>query len=405
MDIPDCFKLISSIGNDGTIACLKKHAKRLTSKDALIVKTNLFKKIEQTNQEIIRFGIPSRFHLAQVKEIQGGIFLKPSSAPIEIGDFIGIYTGAYELVEENYTKETAYAYDLLQGLKLTAKEKSHIKDKRRSYPKNQEFAIQTNALKQGNFTRFINHSSLAPNVEAVISKMPDGKMEILLFALQRILPGDQLLSNYGGQYWATLKIIPHDLTPASYTLDSSLQVQKHSLPRKPSAAIQEYLMGHRNPEVTAEKTLERSFSKTLPSLPKSLQSQVEAFEEIVLERAIPRCFRIKHIPRSWDVLLTPHSEPIQKGEFIGLLSGDLCIKTRPRSRYIFPLRCLSKDKLLCLDASHKGCFTREIPKNAKHGNVICRLYYDKKEAKTFVLLFAKEEILPGKRLVLHLPPP
>lgn len=55
------------------------------------------------------------------------------------------------------------------------------------------------AERQGNHTRFINHSS-RPNLESS-SVLCDGVMHIILYATQDIAAGTQLAYDYGEDYW------------------------------------------------------------------------------------------------------------------------------------------------------------------------------------------------------------
>jgi hypothetical protein len=400
------FKLISSKGNDGVLSFLKKHTKKLASSEALRVSKKLLKTIEKTNQEIEKNGIPSNLYLAHVhKQVQFGIFLKPDSACIEVGEFIGTYTGRYELVEVDTTKETAYAYDVLQGFHLPKKSHCYVKDRKKSYPKNQEFAIQTNALKEGNFTRFINHSSLAPNVEAVVSKMPDGRMEILLFALKKIRPGEQLLSNYGGQYWAALGIIPNDMTPSSYKLDTSYKVIKHRLPPAISPKTKKHLMTLRHPILTVSPSLEKdpNFKRIramFPSLTSSLRKKIEAMEETILERGIPRQFDLKKIKGKWQVLLRKDSHSIQKNTFIGSFSGLLLLKNKANRTMFLSLCKVTNTKTLYIDLKDAS-FTKHVLTTLTEGNLSMKIFHDKEDEKLTVVLFAKRKISPGESIFFN----
>ena len=87
-----------------------------------------------------------------------------------------------------------------------------------------DYSIQTNAVNAGNFTRYINHSSVNNNIEAITKKMPDGTIEVCLFTCKTIRPGEQLLSNYGGLYWVVLPILPEPVTPRSYMLSKEEKV-------------------------------------------------------------------------------------------------------------------------------------------------------------------------------------
>lgn len=59
------------------------------------------------------------------------------------------------------------------------------------------------AQNAGNYTRFINHS-FDPNV-GLVSIDNGQKIHVILYALKQILPGDQLLYDYGEEYWSKRK--------------------------------------------------------------------------------------------------------------------------------------------------------------------------------------------------------
>jgi uncharacterized protein len=56
------------------------------------------------------------------------------------------------------------------------------------------------AEKEGNLTRFINHSD-SPNLKSMAICV-EGVMHIILYTIQKIPPGTQLTYDYGTDYWA-----------------------------------------------------------------------------------------------------------------------------------------------------------------------------------------------------------
>lgn len=205
MDSQKKYNLLFSKGTTLIDRLLKQHIKTIPTSQGLFVSKNLSEAIAQKNKEITANEIPSNLQLAYINsEVTNGIFLKVQEQCLEIGTFIGIYTGLYELIKLDQCQATRYTYSIAKEISL-AKEK---------------YRIQTNAESMGNFTRFINHSHLEPNVKAVLCKFPSGRIEFILFALKKIHPGEQLLSNYGSNYWKNLHIEPTDMTPTTYTLNS-----------------------------------------------------------------------------------------------------------------------------------------------------------------------------------------
>lgn len=57
------------------------------------------------------------------------------------------------------------------------------------------------ASKRGNSMRFVNHSSLAPNAK-YLRVLVDGIQHILIVAARDISAGEQILFDYGEDYWA-----------------------------------------------------------------------------------------------------------------------------------------------------------------------------------------------------------
>ncbi|MBS0628551.1 MAG: SET domain-containing protein-lysine N-methyltransferase [Verrucomicrobia bacterium] len=181
-------------------ALLHQHMKNRCN-IALFVSKKLYKVILEKNKEIALDGIFFNLQLAEVHpEVGMGVFLKPEEKSIEVGSFLGVYAGIRELVEENPGFTTAYAYNIAKGVNRCS--------------------IQVNALNTGNFTRFMNHSFLKPNVKPLLSKLPGGRVEILFFALKRINPGEQLLVDYGDQYWQVFNLTPVNMIPTSFMLNS-----------------------------------------------------------------------------------------------------------------------------------------------------------------------------------------
>lgn len=64
-------------------------------------------------------------------------------------------------------------------------------------------AYTIDSEKQGNYTRFINHSDV-PNCES-ISVFHDGVYHIIFRAIRDIEPGEELTYDYGGIYWQRRK--------------------------------------------------------------------------------------------------------------------------------------------------------------------------------------------------------
>lgn len=218
--------------------------------DEKLLKT-VSKEVRKQNIELLR---ATQTHLRQIAEIsqaihtQGlsqnlvyrklpgnlgyGIFLHPQAQPILKGTIIAPYAGEVFLIPQKYTEDSLYGFEVLSHILLNKKEQSHFDSKRRYHPR-RLYSLYTDALKTGNFTRFINHSE-QPNVEAELFKIPSNSygvtpspIEVVYLAKKTIKPGEQLLVNYegdGNSYWCGAGFKPIPMTPQTFRLNSSLKV-------------------------------------------------------------------------------------------------------------------------------------------------------------------------------------
>ncbi len=390
MKLPKKFKLPFSIGTPWVESFLQKRAAKLPSSEFLLISKKLHKNILKVNEEIASHDLPSNLQLAYVhRNVKTGVFLKPNAKPIKPGAFIGIYTGLYELVKGDLCYNTSYAYDVAQEVRLKKEQLSHVvipSGEKEVLTTKEDYSIQTNAITMGNFTRFINHSSLKPNIEAIVCKLPEGRIEILLFALKKIHPKEQLLSCYGGMYWKALGVIPDDMEPTTYKLDKSGKASPHTKTPVLSLKIKKALANLRNPlpVIFEDKTNARKVKKwkeSLPLLKAKTKKEIEDFEEIILERGIPRRFTLSLGKTGFRLLLQKDAKKIRKKEFIGVLAGTIA----------------PGEKLFIKNGEEN--FLNRIRKSAK-ANAEITLFYDEDADAVYPILFALEEILPGQEITL-----
>lgn len=389
------YNLIYSTGKKEIVALLKKQSKKKINKELEHLSAQTKKALQKYKQALETQGIPSNLHIALISaKLDRGVFLRPKAKPILPGDFIGIYTGTLELVPSGDETNNLYSYDAAQHIKLSKEQLSLVTGHKKVDSK-EEFSIQVNASKSGNFTRFINHSSSETNVEAIATIMPDDTIEIILYALTKILPGDQLLSNYGGAYWRALSFIPDDVKPDTYVLGANgkLSLLHPSLPLKKN--VYDYLLNGRNVAVEDPKGLFSSGKKQrIPTIRPALQKQVEDFEEIVLERGIPYHYHLtKRL--DWRVTLSAAHATIPKGAFVAVYAGTIR-KNKKKSGLV--LTKMPEGTYIKIDAGKKGNFTKDLPLLID-GNLSFKLYKDK-EGDLKVLLLAKRAIHPGDTLSL-----
>lgn len=187
---------------------------------------NLLAQIRTISDRIEHQGLPDNFVKLKLPHRLGyGIFLVRHAQPIPRNTLIAPYTGEVFVVPENITEDSGYVFSLLSNLILSKRDQTNLDSKRKYHPR-RLYSITVDALKKGNFTRFINHSD-KPNVYAEAFSIPKNNayglppspMEILYFAKKTIHPGEQLLVCYEeeeGSYWGALKIKPFPMDPTTF---------------------------------------------------------------------------------------------------------------------------------------------------------------------------------------------
>lgn len=194
-------------------------------------KKNL-KELAQVSQAIRKQGCPKHLICKKLRNGLGrGIFLHPNAKPILKGQVIASYAGEISVVPQNEPDEGSYSFAPLENFHLSKSEQALL-DKKNTYHSRRLYALKLDALKKGNFTRFINHSE-KPNVIAETFKIPTNSfglalapIEIVYIAKKTILPGEQLLISYEAgekSYWKFSEIKPFPMTPRTFRLSSSCQ--------------------------------------------------------------------------------------------------------------------------------------------------------------------------------------
>ena len=399
------FNLIYSISPSAIIERLKAYAKKQKPSELPVASKLLIKKIEKYKKDLETFGIPPALEIAEVNEyMQTGVFLKPGAKTIKPGEFIGLYTGDYELVFESETEGNHYAYDVAPGIQLTAKYLPLVRAMGKKPTLKESYSIQTSATNNGNFTRYINHSSLDANVEAMTRKMPDGSVEVCLFAAKSIKPSEQLLSNYGGQYWSVLPIIPEPVKARTYRLSTKGMILKDKTPI-PGRQTSDLPIFHtlRSGLELETKDLSRTLktflsAKKIRHASSLLEKKIESFEDEILERALPLPFDL--VPGSsllqWDIILAKKAKKIKKGAFIGVIGGKFQLLTKPNKHDILSGIVFNK-KHLCLRQDQAYNFSKLLTFSA-HGNVKANLYKKKGCTTLYIILTALTDIKPSDRL-------
>lgn len=191
------------------------------------------KELADTAKAIQTSGLPA--HLICKKLPNGighGIFLHPKAKPLLKGQIIGIYSGELALIPQNLTEDALYSFEPISNILLTKDEQIFFDRKRRYHPR-RFYAMHVNALKKGNFTRFINHSG-KPNLVSEFFMIPENTLglssspiEVVYLASKTIHPGEQLLISYDGDdnsYWGAQEIKPLPITPKTFQINASLKL-------------------------------------------------------------------------------------------------------------------------------------------------------------------------------------
>lgn len=197
-------------------------------------KTHL-KEISEVSRAIAKSGLPKYLVCRKLPDGLGhGIFLHPEAEPLAKGRIIAPYSGEVTFVGQNIPDESAYAFAPLCDIQMTKKEQALFDPKNRYHPK-RLYSLNLDAIKKGNFTRFINHSE-KPNINAEFFRIPantcgltPSPLEVVYVANKIIRPGEQLLVCYEGEdksYWGPLDIKPVPITSKTFMLSPSLKIVK-----------------------------------------------------------------------------------------------------------------------------------------------------------------------------------
>ena len=182
--------------------------------------------IEKIASKIKKYTLPKNLLKRKLKNNLGyGIFLRPGSKPILRGEVIGPYSGILSILPSNDPNDTGYMFELLSGIILNKEDQLLLHPNRKYHPR-RLYSLQLDALKKGNFTRFINHSE-KPNIVAHLlssSGKTQAPIEVIYIAKKIIRPGEQLLVSYEhdgeNNYWGPAKIKPFPMTPQTFTIKS-----------------------------------------------------------------------------------------------------------------------------------------------------------------------------------------
>ena len=219
------------------IPVIKREARK-QKENILCANQKLLKGISSALHQISEHTLPKHLVLKKlVNNLGYGIFLRPDSDPILKGEVIAPYSGILSIVASNDPNDTGYMFELLSGIHLS-REEQLLLHPNRSYHPRRLYSLQLDALKNGNFTRFINHSekpNLVAHLVSSTSKNPYDlepmPIEVIYLAKKTIKPGQQLLISYENpgenNYWGPAKIKPFPMTPRTFMISPSLKLIKN----------------------------------------------------------------------------------------------------------------------------------------------------------------------------------
>ncbi len=225
------FKLPRALFNKEVQKIIFREVRRQKT-GVLRAKRKHLKEMAAVVRSIKNEGLPKNLVCKKLPgELGYGIFLHPEAEPILKGQIIASYAGEPLCVPQNLTDGSSYAFELLSHMVLTKEEQERF-DRQRAYHPRRLYSIHVDALKKGNFTRFINHSE-KPNLIADFFKIPAKQglaaapIEVVYLAKKTIHPGEQLLISYEGDgpsYWIGRGVKPAPIFPKTFQLNSSLQL-------------------------------------------------------------------------------------------------------------------------------------------------------------------------------------
>jgi hypothetical protein len=122
-----------------------------------------------------------QLYINSISEIVGyGVF---AGQEIHNGDFINEYTGEFGITRDLSKRESSY---LIEENCL-----------------DEQFSWWIDSQRLGNYSRFINHSS-EPNTKLYFTFFKE-KYRVFVMAIKNIEPDEQVLLNYGKDYWSGIQ--------------------------------------------------------------------------------------------------------------------------------------------------------------------------------------------------------
>lgn len=158
-------------------------------------------------------GLPTCFVIGKISNDLGSGIFYTGTESLKKYKIVGLYSGVHQFRREGEddtpTTDLAYTINVTNSyFKLSKKEHSTMY-KKAKYNKNDQYAVVCSSKDKGNWTRLINHATdKFANIAYSLRKYNylendehRSNYVILATVIRPILPGEQLLVNYGSSYW------------------------------------------------------------------------------------------------------------------------------------------------------------------------------------------------------------
>jgi hypothetical protein len=151
------------------------------------------------------------------------------------------------------------------------------------------------------------------------------------------------------------------------------------------------------PEEVENHSLFKALKKQIPTISQKAKQEVDEFEEIVLEKGIPRKFSISSRQGKLKITLKENQNPIPKNTCIGLISGVFSLNSSSKRSFIV---AQGKKAAISFDSSQEGNFLSFLPFKDFQSNLHIRLVWDDEEEYPVLLVFTSCKIYPKEQLTL-----
>lgn len=395
-------KLIYPTGIPEVMSIVKSALENGAEVEALPTKLRGFKKyLNGVNGS----GIPSDLQVCKINDQMGlGVFRKLGQKTLKSKEFIGIYTGKYEILPIDDVVHRPYACDILAKVILSKEEAASIG----LDESEKAFCIIVNAQDEGNFTSLINHS-YEPNVEATLFKIGD-KIFPAILSIKPIKAGEQLLMNYDQGYWLSCGITPASVNPQTYQLsrvlppvEEKIDLAEKFLKENRLTACKDTYGDYKKYSIIQKGRHAGQYKRS-----EQVDRSIALFQESVEETGTYRGLTLKEFSTSkMGVFLQADKPAIPPRAIIGMYAGEYKMISENDFNDIdhcydlnsFEDPSTKTSYYLQVDSSNKTNFTAKI-NHSKFSNVESMLYR-MKNGQLVTLFRTTKRIEPGHQLLAN----